>query len=367
MKRNHQSEMHRLSDADRQMYARNPYSKKPKRGKNKFLVICLIIVLSFCGYYVVTHIDGWTNQPVLEQGESADVTIKENATLQQVANLLLDAHVIGNAGNFTSQAKNAGLETTLAPGQYHFEGGQSMDDVINILLNGPNAEEHLVIPEGMTIKRCAEEVEKAYGGMISKSDFENLAKNASAFEEEFPFVKDAYNNSLEGFLFPKSYPLLKSATAQDVIKQMLNQYQQETSGIDYSYAESKGLNKYDVLKLASIIEREASNENRAHVSSVFYNRLAEDMPLQSDATVAYMVNHDPTPDDLKIEGPYNTYLSKGLPAGPICSPGLSCIEAATNPDKTDDLYFYFAEKDGKMKYYFSKDYESHKRAIEDAQ
>jgi UPF0755 protein len=148
---------------------------------------------------------------------------------------------------------------------------------------------------------------------------------------------------------------------------MLDQYEQEVQNLDYSYAESQGLSAYDVLKLASVVERESDANTRADVASVFYNRLAANTALQSDATIAYVVGHDPTHDDLSVDSPDNTYQHKGLPAGPICSPGLDSLQAACQPNQTDYLYFYFTKNDdGSLNYYFSKTYDEHLQAIKSA-
>lgn len=145
---------------------------------------------------------------------------------------------------------------------------------------------------------------------------------------------------------------------------MLSQYQSEVSSLDYSYASSKNLTAYDVLIMASVVEREATADNRATVASVFYNRMSAGMQLQNDATVAYVVNGDPTPADLQVDSPYNTYLNYGLPAGPICSPGLDSLKAACSPAQTSYLYFYFTQNsDGTMNYSFSDTYEEHQAAI----
>ena len=148
---------------------------------------------------------------------------------------------------------------------------------------------------------------------------------------------------------------------------MLDQYEQEVATLDYSYAASKGLSAYDVLKLASVVERESDSNTRADVASVFYNRLAGNTALQSDATIAYVVGHDPTHSDLSVDSPYNTYQHKGLPAGPICSPGLESLQATCQPNQTDYLYFYFTKNDdGSLNYYFSKTYDEHLQAIKSA-
>ena len=109
---------------------------------------------------------------------------------------------------------------------------------------------------------------------------------------------------------------MAGANADDVVAQMLTQYEQEVKQLNYTYPHDAGLSDYEVLILASIIECEAAADNKKAVASVFYNRLAIDMALQSDATTAYVIGGDPKPEDLQKEGPFNTYLNKGLPPGP---------------------------------------------------
>ena len=127
------------------------------------------------------------------------------------------------------------------------------------------------------------------------------------------------------------------------------------------------MSDYDVIKLASIIEREAiSEDDRGKVASVFYNRLKAGMPLQSDATMSYVTGGEVTADDLKTQSPYNTYLNKGLPPTPICTPSLASIKSALAPDTTDYMYFLIIEKGDYSNHTFSTTYEDHQKAIEKA-
>ncbi|MEG0027540.1 MAG: endolytic transglycosylase MltG, partial [Raoultibacter sp.] len=300
---------------------------------------------------------------LLPAGQQVQVTVPEGAGAQQIGQSLKEVGVISSVADFTKQIASSGLESSLMPGSYTFAGGMKLEEVITTLKAGPTTEGGLTIPEGYTLQKTATKVAEVYQGTISADEFLAAANNASAYASDYPFVADVYNNSLEGFLFPKTYKRVDGATADTVVRQMLDQYKTETATLDYSYAQSKGLSAYDVLKMASVVEKEAALDNRPTVASVFYNRLAIDMPLQSDATTAYTVGKDPTPDDLKVEGPYNTYLNRGLPAGPICSPGMSCLQAVCKPDETKYYYFYFAEQNGKMVYSFSENYEDHQGAI----
>jgi UPF0755 protein len=215
-------------------------------------------------------------------------------------------------------------------------------------------------------------VEAALG--IPADDFIAEAK-ASNFVDEFPFLSEAEDDSLEGFLAGKTYDFSgKTVDAHTVIETMLAQFQTETASIDMDAGIAKvnetyglSLDEYDIVKIASIIEREAvTDEDKPLVASVFYNRLAIDMPLQSDATMGYVVDGEVTADDLKTDSPYNTYLYKGLPPTPICSPSLSCIKAALDPASTGYYYFLIIENGSYSNHTFSETYEQHQAAIDQA-
>lgn len=340
---------------------------RPKRSKLPLIItIILIIALGGVGIWAAITFLGGSTDNTLAEGESVTITIPEGTGAKEFGRLLQENRVIANSNDFTKRVGELGVDSALKPGTYTFTGPNTLEEVIAQLQAGPGAnEESFTIPEGCTIAQTAKRVAEAHDGAITEEEFIAAASNASAYEADFPFVTGAYNNSLEGFLFPKTYPIQDNATADTVIRQMLNQFRIETANLDYaSYAQAQGLSVYDVLILASIVEKEAAEENRATVASVFYNRLSIDMPLQSDATTAYTIGADPTPEDLQVDGPYNTYLNNGLPKGPICSPGLSCFEAVCAPEKTSYYYFYFVENaDGKMEYYFSETYDEHLVAI----
>ena len=205
----------------------------------------------------------------------------------------------------------------------------------------------------------------ATGNRVSLDDFVNAASDASAYAADYPFLASAGTNSLEGYLFPKTYPYDENSTAESLIRAMLDQFAAETTALDWSYAESRGLAPYDVVKLASIVEKESDAAHRAEVASVFYNRLAAGMRLESDATVAYFVGHDPTAEDVNIENEYNTYFIDALPPTPINSPGLDCLQAVCAPAETGYYYFYFESDDnGGMNYTFSETYDEHRAAFE---
>lgn len=341
---------------------RPPRSKKPLYiGIAAAVVALLVVILA-----LVNCMGSYEKNPnMAPDGQEVRIEIPEGSTTPAIASILYDAGIIENQKVFSDEVSRKGYASSLKSGIYVFVGGTPLDQVIEHLVAGPGQGDNtFVIPEGYTIERTAQAVSAAYAGSITEDEFLAAAHDASRFADRFPFVKGAYDNSLEGFLFPKTYEIVLGYSADDVVAQMLAQYELEVASLDYAYPHEQGLSDYQTLILASIIEREAASDNQAMVASVFYNRLAIDMALQSDATTAYAIGGDPTPDDLKKEGPFNTYLNNGLPPGPICSPGLASLEAACHPENTEYYYFYFKDNgQGGLDYFFSKTYEEHQAAI----
>lgn len=168
------------------------------------------------------------------------------------------------------------------------------------------------IPEGLTIQQTAETVAEA--SKIPADDFEAAAKRT---EYGYAFLEDPKIKTTEGFLFPKRYEFEQGTTASQIVNRLLEQYLLETQGLDLAAARQRlGLTEYEILTVASLIEREAANpEERRRVASVIYNRLRKDMPLQIDATIQYARGNpkeDLTLADLKIKSPYNTYKTRAF-------------------------------------------------------
>ena len=339
---------------------------RPKRSPVPAIIggVVLIVLLAAIVFGVLTFSKGCSPNATLEQGQQVEITVADGEGINSVGKTLASVGLIGSPNEFTDRVNALGADGTIQPGTYTFTGGQSVDEMIKAMQPAV-ASETFTVPEGSTIEATAEIVAKASDGRIKAEDFTKAASDASKYADSYDFVKDAGDRSLEGFLFPKTYPINDDSTADSIIRMMLDQYATETESVDWSYAEEHDLSHYDALKLASIVEKEASADNRATVASVFYNRLAEDMRLQSDATVAYFVKHDPTPEDVETENEYNTYTIDGLPPTPINSPSLACIEAVCAPEDTNYLYFYFAEdEEGNLQYNFTETYEEHQATYE---
>lgn len=350
---------------DRQFRNYDTSHIQPKKSKGPLIVGIVIAVVALIAITVGIFAFMNNEGDLLRQDESVEVTIPEGATAGEIGTLLQENKVIGNSKKFTSRVSELSIENQLKPGVYTFSGGMTLDQVIDTIREGfVDMGDALTVPEGYTLEQIADRVAKVYPDKITKDDFLKLAKDAKAYEADYPFVADAYDNKLEGFLFPKTYKLEDEATADSVIRQMLDQYKSETDTVDYSFSASKNLTPYEVLVIASMIEREATlAEEQPTVSSVIYNRLNQDMRMQIDATVAYAVGStNITVDDLKVDSPYNTYENDGIPPGPICSPGLSAIKAAADPEETKYLYYVVTGK-GDGTHNFAETYEEHETNV----
>ncbi len=342
-----------------------------KRGGKPIVWIALIFILVAVGFFAYPYVKDalFESQTKIGAQDEVKVSIAEGSSAPQIAEKLYEAKLISSKSEFISEVKTQDAAAKLKPGVYVLNGGLSVPELVKILSEGPGAYGiKLAIPEGFTVKKVAARVSEVYG--IAPEEFLSQAK-ASRFVGEYPFLKEAHDDSLEGFLYPKTYVLnAVNPTADDIIRAMLSQYQKEVESLDFAEAQARikseynvDMTQYDFIIMASIIERETNApDQQAKVSSTFYNRLKIDMPLQSDATMLYVTETNVTAEDLKTQSPYNSYLNKGLTPTPICSPSISCIKAAMNPDKTNYLYFFINEKVVQ----FSETYEQHNEAIQKA-
>lgn len=359
--------------------ARSSHNTHARRGaqKKSSLVpmiigtVVVVIVLAVVAVFAIPAVKGLLGgeDASVTAGQQVTVTIPDGASGDTIASILSENHIVENPKDYYAAVKKLNADMSLQPGTYSFTTLMDATKVVQQLIEGPNAgSDALTIPEGLTVDQVAGRVAQAYGS-ISINDFLNQAK-ASNYVNDYPFLKGAANDSLEGFLFPKTYSLGKKPSADDVIRAMLDQFNTEYKSLDFAGCEAKikerygvGMSDYDIINLASIVEREGLNaEQRAHVASVFYNRLAGKLDglryLNSDATMMYVTGGEVTADDLQSDSPYNTYKHEGLPPTPICSPSLEALKATLEPTDSDDLYFYITQDEE----YFSQTYEEHQQS-----
>ena len=324
-----------------------------ERARSRRTVVGLTILAVIIGVLAFTV---WSTlyraEAGVPSGRSVTVVIAKGSSGDVVAARLAKAGVVPNALMFRLQAMMLNATSSMKAGTYTLVTGSSYEAVIRRLQAGPPAPVlvTITIPEGWGIDRIAARVEALVH--IPAADFVQLAKTG-AKQFDYAFLDGNPTDSLEGYLFPKTYEVKPNAKAADIIGLMLAQYGKETASLDYGYATSKGLTHHDALTLASIIEREASvPSDRPKVASVIYNRLGFHMRLQLDSTVQFALNGKAklSLEDLKTQSPYNTYVNAGLPPGPICNPGLVAMQAALAPAKTKYLYYILTYKDGRQSF-----------------
>ncbi len=283
-------------------------------------------------------------------GQPVTFEVAEGDSTRTVAEGLEAQGVIADARAFRKLAAELGVDAQLKVGVYNLLTGMEDQSVLDMLVSGPEIETITVtIPEGWRIEQIAARYEEEAG--IPADEFIALAKGgADQFADKHPYLAGAHEGKLEGYLFPKTYSLKPGATAAEVIEMMLTQFDTEMAAVDMAAAEARGLDVNDVVTIASIIERETKlAKERELVSSVIENRLEIGMPLQMCSTVVYVLNRHEmrlTTAETKTQSPYNTYINKGLPPGPVANPGLASLQAAVAPADTNYLYFVLTSKEG---------------------
>ncbi len=287
-----------------------------------------------------------------------EVTIRvaPGANTGEIARMLADEDVIDSEKDFTARANEAGIDQKLEAGTYRFERGESIDSILEKLEKGLQAPEGvLTVPEGFSLNDIA--------GLVStRTDISRSAYLAAATPEgrTLPLKGGQEAGDLEGFLFPSTYNLDPDTDAKSLVARQLEAFKTGTAGLDWKKTAKLGLTEYEVLIVASMVEREAKvPEERPLVAAVIYNRLNMGMKLEIDATVQYAIGswkRDLTVDDLATDSAYNTRLYAGLPPGPICNPGLESIKAALDPASVDYIY-YVATGDAAGHHVFTSSYD----------
>jgi UPF0755 protein len=311
------------------------------------VTLLLVGVLAGCG--------GGDEAP---PGEQVTVTIPAGATAAQIATILEEAGVVGSANGFVERVVADGVGEGFQPGTYRLRTNEKYDRIIFQLTNGPSANGTgtLTIPEGFAIWDIKEAVREVG---ITPRQYQR------ALDAEQPpagfLAAGETAASLEGFLFPATYEVGTPANADRLVGEQLGAFADNWAGIDLTYARSRNLTPYDVLKIASLIEREAqAQDDRAKIASVIYNRLRTGMTLGIDASVQYANGSwdELSGSDLEIDSPYNLRVEQGLPPTPICNPGVASMEAAANPAKTDYMYYYAIKDDPEGRHWFTDNYDA---------
>lgn len=292
------------------------------------------------------------------------IVIPEGSSTDKIANILEEKGLIDSILYFKIISKLSGYDGRFQYGDYTFSTGMGEEDMMKMLLTegAKRATMTFTIIEGLTIAEIASSLSEQ--GMCSESEFYSALDGTNWGYKFLESVPDSSARKIkyQGYLFPSTYEVYENATAIDIISAMFDQMDYIMTDAYYEKAESMDMSIDEIITIASIIEKEVVvPTEQAIVSGVIYNRLEIDMELQMCSTVMYIL--DKRRDrllysDLKIVSPYNTYLTSGLPVGPIASPGAGAIHAALYPDDNDYLYFVLKD-DESSSHSFNSNYEGH--------
>lgn len=284
------------------------------------------------------------------------VKITRGMTTAEIARQLSDKGVISNSWKFRILSRMRGYDGQMKTGTYTFATGMSDEEVFEAILNGAKHLARLTIPEGFTVKEIAARLYEL--DLADKEDFLKAAKDFQPYDYITPNKNVFF--AAEGFLFPETYEIESDYSIEEILKMMTDEFDKRLTDEMRAKAKEMNLSIYELVTLASLVEKEVRyEEDRAVVAQVLLKRLKLNMPLQTDATLQYLMDapkEDVTIEDTKIDSPYNTYQNAGLPPGPVANPGIEAIEAVLNPANTDYLYFV-ADREGHNHYAYS--YEEH--------
>lgn len=274
--------------------------------------------------------------PATQVTEMFEVKVEKGESFSSAVAKFEEQGLVKDPNVFSALGRITGLDRKLIPGYYQFYGTIRPWDVFRMMWQGQIVAWQLTVVEGDTLRIIKKKL--ADEGIVAEEEFEALAADPEFLDElglEAP--------SLEGYLFPDTYLISKAATTREIIEMMVRRLEKAYDEALARRAERMGFTRRDVLTLASIIEKEAIlDSERPVISGVYHNRLEIGMPLQADPTAVYGIkpmSHGVTRRDVRRRTDYNTYYIKGLPPGPICSPGYKSIRAALYPADVPYLYF----------------------------
>ena len=311
------------------------------------LLLIALFVLGYVAAYLLTPYHG--------RSSAAEVEVRRGDTFSAVARDLADQGVVSQPRLLVFWAWLRGLDTKVHRGLYRFEEAVSPQSVLDGLVRGRTVVHKVTIPEGFTVRQIGRLLDSK--GLVTPGRFSEAVSEPAV-------LASIGAGSLEGYLFPTTYFFRALATEEEIVKTMFAEFKDTFTAEMETRARQLGLNRHEVVTLASIIEKEGGpGAEMPLVSAVFHNRLKRGMRLQSDPTVIYGLesfNGDLTRADLRSPGPYNTYTIRGLPPGPIANPGLAAMKAALHPAEVGYLYFV-SKNDGS--HHFSESLREHNAAV----
>jgi uncharacterized YceG family protein len=324
-----------------------PSPRRRRRGPGRAIALgALLLIVAAIAWFANALFQPFAG----DGGEAVRVTIPQGSSLSQIADILEEEGVVENAGFFQLRARIEGHSSDLRPGSYALKKDMSFTAALDALQAGvPPDVVQVAIPEGLSRREIRPLTEGLRGNYVRAS-----RRSPALNPRDYKAPRGA---TLEGFLFPATYELKKGRRVNALVAEQLSHFKRNFDQVDLSYARRKNLTPYDVLIIASLIDREAMvAKERPLIASVIYNRLKQGIPLGIDATVRFVTNNWKRPlrqSEIANPSPYNTRVHAGLPPGPIGNPGLASIKAAARPAKTGFL-FYVVKVDSCGEHKFAK-------------
>ncbi len=346
---------------------------KIKKKSNMWLIY-ITIIIGFCYFMFLTYM----NQTVTAVDENSEAYMKievKDRKLGNIADILKDKEIIKSKASFEISCFLSGVHQNIKTGTYELSPNMSNKDILDVLILGTDEHEKTIkvtITEGETVGEIADQLLEAQV-IYDKEKFLEICKELGSFSKNSALsdvnqkeIKKLDGYPIEGYLFPDTYEFYKNTNPYEVIKKMLNRFN-EVYKEEYDIrAKQLGYSKQDVIILASYLEKEAITSDFEKVSAVLYNRTRTKMKLQLDSTIRYVLNESNSvllsAAQYELDSPYNTYLYEGLTPTPICNPGNKAIKAVLYPDESfvSDGYLFFCLTDlNSNAMAFSMTYEGH--------
>jgi UPF0755 protein len=308
-------------------------------------------------------------------------TVRAGETTADIAERLQRQGLIRDAELFRLAVRARGLSNRMEAGDYLLSGAMTPEEIMAALQHGRKALPKVTIPEGLRAEEIAAILDSYH--VVDPNSFLKVVREGPPSQAGLKPVerldifagRAAGSTSVEGFLFPETYEIAPDSGAETLVRRMLATFDERFTPDLRQKAKEKGLNVYQAVTLASIVEREAQvDSERGTIASVFLNRLAAGMTLDADPTVQYALGQQKGSQtwwkrplllsDLKVNSPYNTYTHKGLPPGPICNPGLSALRAVAEAPTTDHYYFVANDLAADGSHVFARTFEEHQRNVQ---
>jgi len=324
-----------------------------------FLILIILGIFCFISSFIISRSS-------LNANSSVIFTIEKGDTLNTIGKKLVADKIIKSDLYFKLLAHLNNSSTKIKAGSYEIKPEQSIKSILETFAKGSivNREREITIIPGWTLRDVNDYFVETK--VVQDDNFAEIASSKLG-NWSFDFNKPSFLNdapvsaSLEGYLFPDTYRIFNDATVKEIIHKLLDNFDSQLTPKMREDAAKKGKSIYEIITMASIIEKEVKTyDDMELVSGIFWNRIRDGIALGSDATLSYILDDDKSQhsyDDLEINSPYNTYKYKGLPPGPICNPSLNAIKAAIYPKNSD--YYYFLNRLDTGETIFSRTYNEH--------